>query len=92
MADIKERTANRPMQGPTDRAGVVLPSSLARAAAHAAHLRGITVEEFVTGAVARQIEALGHDLLDDRARRADLEEFERIMNRQTPAPDDGDVL
>lgn len=71
-----------------------LPVSLKAEVAKLSKEDGSSINQFVVMAVAEKVSAINTaTFFAERARHADLSEFERIMNRKNGAPpDDGDKL
>ena len=76
----------------TDSVSLELPSSLLNAAETVAREDGTTLNHFVVAAVAEKLAALKTaDYLRERASRADLSAFDRLMDRsggEPPRPGD----
>lgn len=67
-----------------------LPRSIKDAVTRAARLDGISINQFIASAVAEKLaafEALGY--LEQRAARADMAAFDRLMNREGGEPPRG---
>lgn len=71
-----------------------LPESLKRAVQDAARDDGTTLNQFIVTAVAEKLSALKTaDIIAQRAARADLDAFDRLMARPgTETPREGDAL
>lgn len=65
-----------------------LPNSLRAAVDRLARNDGASVNQFIAMAVAEKVSAIATaDEFERRAKSADLDAFDRIMNRDTPRPD-----
>jgi uncharacterized protein (DUF1778 family) len=73
--------------GTSSNVALRLPASLKAAAEEVAKADGTTLNQFIVMAVAEKVAALRTaDYLAERAKRADLEAFDRFMSRETGAP------
>lgn len=64
-----------------------LPDSLHRQVRELAEREGISINQFVTTALAEKLAAmLTHDYLEDRARRGKRAKFERVLSKVKDRP------